>query len=62
MGWTMEEHEFLRREVPTSALQTPFRNGTVQDIAKKVSISVCGTQEDCIWVSPQSRASLRVVA
>lgn len=41
MDWTMEEHEALRSEVPKSALQTPFQNGTVQDIAKKVSAHAC---------------------
>ncbi|MBK19824.1 MAG: glutamate--cysteine ligase [Rhodospirillaceae bacterium] len=31
--WTSEEHEGLRREVPIHALNTPFRNGKVQQIA-----------------------------
>lgn len=34
--WTDEEREYLRHEVPKTALKTPFRNGTVQDIAKQV--------------------------
>lgn len=35
-GWTQEEREYLRDEVPRSALSTPFRGGTVQDLAKQV--------------------------
>lgn len=31
--WTPEEHERLRNEVPRQALATPFRNGTVCDLA-----------------------------
>lgn len=34
--WTEEEREALRNAVPKSALATPFRSGTVQDIAKEV--------------------------
>lgn len=34
--WTQEEHEYLRREVPRTALATPFRDGTVQDLALEV--------------------------
>lgn len=41
--WTDEERETLRRSVPTTALKTPFRNGTVYDIAKQaVAISRAG--------------------
>ena len=32
-NWTAEEHAYLRAEVPKRALKTPFRNGTVGDIA-----------------------------
>jgi glutamate--cysteine ligase len=32
--WTQEEHDFLRHEVPRSALKTPFRNRTVREIAQ----------------------------
>jgi glutamate--cysteine ligase len=32
--WTIEEHEYLRAEVPHQGLRTPFRDGTVQDLAK----------------------------
>jgi glutamate--cysteine ligase len=34
--WTADERAALRREVPKSALQTPFRNGSVLDVAKEV--------------------------
>ncbi|WP_436642884.1 glutamate--cysteine ligase [Microbaculum sp. FT89] len=34
--WSAEERETLRDAVPTTALKTPFRNRTVQDIAKEV--------------------------
>jgi glutamate--cysteine ligase len=31
--WTPEEHLHLRAEVPRLALRTPFRSGTVRDLA-----------------------------
>ncbi len=34
--WTLEEHEYLRAEVPRQGLRTPFRGGTVQDLAKEM--------------------------
>jgi len=34
--FTLEEHEYLRAEVPKTALKTPFRNGTVGDLAGRV--------------------------
>ena len=34
--WTQEEREYLREEVTRGALATPFRGGTVQDLAKQV--------------------------
>jgi len=34
--FTLEEHEYLRTEVPKTALKTPFRNGTVGDLAGRV--------------------------
>jgi glutamate--cysteine ligase len=34
--FTQEERSFLRREVPRTALATPFRDGTVQDLAIEV--------------------------
>src|ERR1019366_1064012 len=34
--WTASERETLRREVPRTALATPFRNRTVGDIAREV--------------------------
>jgi len=34
--WTIEEHDHLRAKVPEMALNTPFREGTVGDIAMDV--------------------------
>ena len=34
--FTLEEHNYLRTEVPKTALKTPFRNGTVGDVAGRV--------------------------
>ncbi len=34
--WTAEEHAYLRDEVPRLALGTPFRDGTVDDVALDV--------------------------
>jgi glutamate--cysteine ligase len=34
--WTIEEHAQLRAEVPRGGLRTPFRGGTVQDLAKRM--------------------------
>ena len=34
--WSAEEHAILRRDVPKTALKTPFRKGTVGDIALDV--------------------------
>ncbi len=34
--WTAEERQALRDEVPVTALKTPFRGGTVLDIARQV--------------------------
>ncbi|OIR06143.1 glutamate--cysteine ligase GshA [mine drainage metagenome] len=31
--WTVEEHDALRRDVPKQGLHTPFRQGTVRDLA-----------------------------
>mmetsp|Transcript_47370 Transcript_47370/g.120903 ORF Transcript_47370/g.120903 Transcript_47370/m.120903 type:complete len:485 (+) Transcript_47370:168-1622(+) len=43
--FTAEEHDHLRAQVPITGLQTPFRDGTVQDLAKKVlAISKRGLQ------------------
>jgi glutamate--cysteine ligase len=33
--WTIEEHNALRRDVPALGLKTPFRHGTLQDIARQ---------------------------
>ncbi len=35
-GWTAEEHAFLRAEVPRTGMKTPFRGGTVRDLALQV--------------------------
>lgn len=34
--WSIDEMQALRDEVPRMALQTPFRSGTLQDVAKEV--------------------------
>lgn len=34
--WTQEERAALRRDVPTHGLKTPFRAGTLQDVARHV--------------------------
>lgn len=34
--WTVEERAALRAEVPKTALQTPFRDGTLLDVAREV--------------------------
>ncbi len=33
--WTAEEHDHLRREVPRTALKTPFRDATVRELANR---------------------------
>ncbi len=57
--WRLEEHEFLRREVPRRGLKTPFRDGTVQGLARRVvniareglarraKVDVSGRDETC---------------
>lgn len=57
--WTLEEHDFLRSEVPKTGLATPFRNGKVRDLAltmldlartgleKRAIKSSCGKDETC---------------
>jgi glutamate--cysteine ligase len=35
-GWTTEERQYLRETVPQLALKTPFRGGTLQDVARDV--------------------------
>ena len=42
--WTQDDHEYLRDEVPRSALKTPFRGGTVQDLALQVRFFL-----GCFW-------------
>ncbi len=34
--FSAEDHIYLRREAPRQALSTPFRDGTIQDLAKRV--------------------------
>jgi glutamate--cysteine ligase len=34
--WTLEEHAHLRAEVPSHGLATPFRGGTVRDLASRM--------------------------
>ncbi|MCK5425111.1 MAG: glutamate--cysteine ligase [Emcibacter sp.] len=34
--WTPEDHEYLRANVPAKALATPFKEGTVLDVAKQM--------------------------
>lgn len=41
-GWTKEDHDYLRAEVPRTALQTPFRGGTLQDLAKQARACAAG--------------------
>ena len=44
--WSIAEHEQLRRDVPRLALNTPFRGGTVRDIARQVlTIARAGLQK-----------------
>jgi len=35
-SWTLEERNGLLRSVPTQAMKTKFRNGTVRDVALEV--------------------------
>ena len=41
-NWTGEEREALRRDVPKSGLATPFRRGTVLDLAKTMVAIAAG--------------------
>jgi len=43
--WTAEERQAMREAVPTSALKTPFRRGTVLDVARQaLAIASSGLQ------------------
>ncbi len=43
--WTPEDHEYLRAEVPRRALDTPFKGGTLRDLAREVlSLSGAGLE------------------
>jgi glutamate--cysteine ligase len=47
--WTPEEHAALRAGVPRQALKTPFRGGTVGDLARRVvALSAAGLQRRAI--------------
>jgi len=46
-GWTKEDHDYLRAEVPRTALQTPFRDGTLQDLAKQARGLPCNLAGGC---------------
>lgn len=35
-GWSQEDRDYLRTEVPKTGLSTPFKGGTVRDVALKV--------------------------
>ena len=42
-SWSAEERQTLRNEVPVHGLQTPFRGGTLQDVAREAAkISAAG--------------------
>ena len=43
--WTAEERQSLRDQVPRTALKTPFRKGSVQDLAKQVVAIAIGGLE-----------------
>jgi glutamate--cysteine ligase len=48
--WTLEEHTYLRTEVPRQGLRAPFRNGTVADVARRVlDISEQGLRRRAIF-------------
>ncbi|WP_282607540.1 glutamate--cysteine ligase [Pelagibius sp. Alg239-R121] len=35
-NWTMEDHDYLRAEVPRQALATPFQNSSVREVAQQM--------------------------
>ena len=50
--WSHEEHEYLRANVPEKALATPFRGGTVADVAREmVTLSAQGLKRRAIFNS-----------
>lgn len=70
--WTREERDALRREVPRLALQTPFRQRTVREVAQEVlSLSRFGlrnrhridrlSQDETIYLAPLEDAVARGV-
>lgn len=61
--WTAEEREYLRDEVPRGALATPFRGGTVQDLAKQVGEAQQGWGTPSLgWQERSSRGRLYLAA
>ena len=59
--WTIEEHQALRDQVPGTGLTTPFRSGTVLDLARSmVEIAADGlrarAEED--WAAQDERQFL----
>ena len=61
--WTKDERETLRNQVPVRALATPFRTGSVHDLARRaVAISAAGlrarrrlnakSQDETIYLAP----------
>ncbi len=50
--WTAEEHDYLRANVPSRALATPFREQTVMDIAQEmVDLSESGLKRRAVFNS-----------
>ena len=45
--WSLEEHSYLRENVPKTGLQTPFRDGTLQNVALKVRRLCCRIGTGC---------------
>ena len=61
--WSEEERDAMRAEVPKTALKTPFRNGTVGDIARDALLLACGglkqrarldslQRDECYFLNP----------
>jgi glutamate--cysteine ligase len=60
-NWTLEDHEYLRAEVPRRGLKTPFRGGTVQDLAgEMLSLAEIGLQNRAMedWAAQDERQFL----
>lgn len=48
--WSLEEHSYLRENVPKMGLQTPFRDGTLQNVALKVRRLCCRCGTGCAFL------------